>query len=153
MSTTRKTTWLFLGLFLLLAAACAAAGTWYYISHVESRATGAAAVKVPEAPQLVKVPPLTINLQSPQREQRLLYAGFAIAVGDKATQEFLEPYVPQIRSQLFKLLGEQDSATLMTSEGKTALAARVLALVRRPLANPQPELSILDVLYTDFIVQ
>lgn len=153
MSTTRKTPWLLIGLFLLLAAAGAAAGTWYYISHVEGQAPGALATNVPEAPQLVKVPPLTVNLQNPQREQRLLYAGFAIAVGDKATQAFLEPYVPQIRSQLFKLLGEQDSATLMSSEGKTALAAKVLALVRRPLANPQPELSILDVLYTDFIVQ
>jgi len=111
------------------------------------------AAQPPAAPELVTIPPLTVNLQNPQHEQRLLYIGFAITVGDKASQTFLQPYVPQLRSQLFKLLGEQDSTALMTSQGKSALAAKVLELVKRPLTTPQPELSILDVLYTDFIVQ
>ncbi|MDE1168403.1 MAG: flagellar basal body-associated FliL family protein [Pseudomonas sp.] len=149
MSTTRKTPWLLMSLFILLMAAGSAAGTWYYFNNVER----SEAAKVPEAPAMVNIAPLTVNLQSTQHEQRLLYAGFAISVGNKATQDFLQPYVPQLRSELFKLLGEQDSSQLMTSEGKTALAAKVLTLVRKPLTTPQPELSILDVLYTDFIVQ
>ena len=150
MSTTRKTPWLLITLCTLALAAASVAGTWYYVTRVES---APATVQPPAAPELVTIPPLTVNLQNPQHEQRLLYIGFAITVGDKAAQAFLQPYVPQLRSQLFKLLGEQDSTALMTSQGKSALAAKVLELVKRPLTTPQPELSILDVLYTDFIVQ
>ncbi|QKZ07313.1 MULTISPECIES: flagellar basal body-associated FliL family protein [Pseudomonas] len=151
MSTTRKTPWLPMILCVVLLAAASIAGTWYYVTRLQAPAQ--AAVEPPAAPQLVNIAPLTVNLQNPQHEQRLLYVGFAISVGDKATQAFLQSYVPQIRSQLFKLLGEQDSTALMTSQGKSALAAKVLELVKRPLTTPQPELSILDVLYTDFIVQ
>lgn len=151
MSTTRKTPWLLMILCTVVLAAASVAGTWYYVTRMET--ASAPADQPPAAPELVTIPPLTVNLQNPQHEQRLLYIGFSITVGDKATQAFLQPYVPQIRSQLFKLLGEQDSTALMTSQGKSVLAAKVLELVKRPLTTPQPELSILDVLYTDFIVQ
>jgi flagellar protein FliL len=155
MSTIRKSTWVLITLFILLMAAASAGATYFYISHIESAqaSTAKAPIKVPEAPRLVSVPPMTVNLQNARHEQAMLYIGFSIAVGDQATEQFLQPYIPRIRSQLFKLLGEQDSNDLMTSQGKTALAAKVLELVRRPLTDPQPELSILDVLFTDFIVQ
>jgi flagellar FliL protein len=153
MSTTNKTPWLLIILLVLLSAGGSVAGTYFLLKQTANAGAAPAVIEPPkiEAPLLVNVPALTINLQGP--DAGMLYIGFAIQVGDAATQTFLEQYTPQIRSHLFRLLGELDSASLMSNEGKASLLAKIREVLTQPLATPQPELSVLDVLYTDFIVQ
>jgi flagellar FliL protein len=61
--------------------------------------------------------------------------------------------MPQVRSQLLTLLSGQNSAQVITPQGKAALAERILHTLGQPLAPQQPAPAVLRVLYTDFIVQ
>lgn len=79
--------------------------------------------------------------------------GLALEVADDATQAQLQQYMPQVRSQLLTLLSGQNSAQVITPQGKAALAERILHTLGQPLAPQQPAPAVLRVLYTDFIVQ
>lgn len=151
MTTTRKTPWLLMLLLALVVVAGSSAGTYFYISHYRSEPE-----KVepkPQAPRLVTIAPMTVNLVNEHDEQSLLYVGFALEVADDATQTLLQQYMPQVRSQLLTLLSGQNTAQVITPQGKAALAVRILETLKQPLAPQQPEPSVLRVLYTDFIVQ
>ncbi|MBX8534206.1 flagellar basal body-associated protein FliL [Pseudomonas cichorii] len=157
MATTRKTPWLLITLLVLSAAGVSAGGMYFFMSknkaHVDEPATVQRAEEPVHAPMLVTIAPVTVNIQNERNEQNMLYVGFALEVGNDTTQKFLLQYMPQLRSRLLTLLGGQDTAQLVSAKGKEALAANILATFKQPLAPKQPELSVLNVLYTDFIVQ
>lgn len=113
---------------------------------------GGAAAPV-AAPMFVNVSPFTVNVQSERRQPRLLYVGLSLQVGDKQTMDFLTQNMPQLRSRLLILMASQQAETLMTPAGKDALNAQIIGLFQTPLAVPQPPLSVVNILYTDFIVQ
>ncbi len=157
MTSTRKTPWLWM-LLLALVAAAASSGAMYVFMRqasppVDKVAKADTAEAKPQAPRLVTIAPMTVNLQNERNEQSLLYVGFALEVGNDATQTLLQQYMPQIRSQLLTLLSGQDSTPLANPQGKELLAGKILEMVKQSLAGKQPELSVLNVLYTDFIVQ
>ncbi|MFJ4344790.1 flagellar basal body-associated FliL family protein [Pseudomonas sp. NPDC089401] len=153
MPTTKKV-WLWFIPIALVAAAASSAGVYAYVMRERAHAQHlGAARKVPQAPLLVSVAPMTVNLRSPDGEANMLYVGFNLEVGDEATRKLLELYMPKIRSQLLTALSGQDSSALTTPAGKDALAASILALLRQAMSSEQPDLALLGVLYTDFIVQ
>ncbi|NIE75442.1 flagellar basal body-associated protein FliL [Pantoea sp. Tr-811] len=153
MPTTKKV-WLWFIPIALVAAAASSAGVYAYVMRERAHAKDISlARKVPQAPLLVSVAPMTVNLRSARDEVNMLYVGFNLEVGDEATRKLLELYMPKIRSQLLTALSGQDSADLATPAGKDALAASILALLRNTLGAEQPDLALLGVLYTDFIVQ
>lgn len=155
MTATRKTPWLLLILLVLFAAAASCGATYFFINKYEAHADSAAKVEAPQpqAPLLVTISPMTVNIQNERNEQSLLYVGFVLEVGNDTTQKFFQQYMPQVRSRLLTLLGGQNSDQLVSAKGKQALAANILASLKQPLAPQQPDLSVLNVLYTDFIVQ
>lgn len=157
MTTTRKFPWLLILLMALVAAAASSGGMYLYMSKNTAHADAAVNVETvenkPQAPRLVTIAPMTVNLQNERDEQSLLYVGFALEVGNDATQKLLQQYMPQIRSQLLTLLSGQNSTQLVSPQGKEILAAKILGTLKQSLAAQQPELSVLNVLYTDFIVQ
>ncbi|AEV60793.1 flagellar basal body-associated FliL family protein [Pseudomonas ogarae] len=157
MTSTRKTPWLWMLLLALVAAAASSGAMYVFMSQarppVDKVAKADTAENKPQAPRLVTIAPMTVNLQNERNEQSLLYVGFALEVGNDATQTLLLQYMPQIRSQLLTLLSGQDSTPLANPQGKELLAGKILEMVKQSLAGKQPELSVLNVLYTDFIVQ
>ena len=156
MTTTRKTPWLLILLLALVVVAGSSAGTYVYLSRVAKTGEAAKAEPAepkPQAPRLVNIAPMTVNLVNERDEPRLLYVGFALEVADDATQAQLLQYMPQVRSQLLTLLSGQNSAQVITPQGKAALAERILHTLGQPLAPQQPAPAVLRVLYTDFIVQ
>lgn len=152
MTATRKTPWLLIVLLALVVVAASAGGTYLYLSQV-AIAQAEPVLNTPQAPRLVTVAPMTVNLSNERDEPSLLYVGFALEVADDATQTLLQAYMPQLRSQLLTLVSGQDSTQLITPQGKAALAARVLDALKQPLVPQQPAPAVLRVLYTDFIVQ
>lgn len=154
MTTSRKTPWLLILLLALVVVAGSCAGTYFYISQYASEPQKIEPVEQkPQAPRLVTIAPMTVNLVNERDEPSLLYVGFALEVADDATQTLLQRYMPQVRSQLLTLLSGQNTTQVITPQGKAALAARILETLKQPLAPQQPEPSVLRVLYTDFIVQ
>lgn len=101
----------------------------------------------------VKIDPFTVNLQSDNYGNRLLYTGVTLQVGNEETQAFLQERMPQVRSQLLSLFSGREASTLITPQGKEQLRNDVLAVLRTPMSPSQPELDLDDVLFTEFIVQ
>ncbi|WP_335944088.1 flagellar basal body-associated protein FliL [Pseudomonas sp. G166] len=157
MTTTRKTPWLLIVSLAIVAAAASSGGMYVFMSHdrtaIDETVKVNAVENKPQAPRLVTIAPMTVNLQNERNEQSLLYVGFALEVGNDSTQLLLQQYMPQIRSQLLTLLSGQDSTQLANPQGKERLAANILEMLKHSLTAQQPELSVLNVLYTDFIVQ
>ncbi|TFY90967.1 flagellar basal body-associated protein FliL [Pseudomonas nabeulensis] len=153
MTTSRKTPWLLILLVALVVVAGSSAGTYVYISQNAQADDAPKPEPKPQAPRLVTIAPMTVNLVNERDEQSLLYVGFALEVADDATQAQLQDYMPQVRSQLLTLLSGQNTSQVITPQGKAALAARILDTLKQPLAPQQPEPAVLRVLYTDFIVQ
>ncbi|UHH29071.1 flagellar basal body-associated protein FliL [Pseudomonas veronii] len=156
MTTTRKTPWLLILLLALVVVAASSGGTYLYFSQHGMAAEAVTVEPVaqkPQAPRLVTIAPMTVNLVNERDEQSLLYVGFALEVADDATQALLQQYIPQIRSQLLTLLSGQNTTLVITPQGKAALAGKVLETLKQPLAPQQPAPAVLRVLYTDFIVQ
>ena len=113
----------------------------------------AASEPAPQPTRVVSLDPFTVNLQGELCGQRLLYVGLSLEVADATTEDYLLEHLPQLRSRLLMLLSGQDSETAATVEGKRSLARQVLASFEEPLTASQPDLAVLNVLFTEFIVQ
>ena len=155
-STAKRTPWLLIALLLLICSVGSAAAV-YFLAGDKLAALGgseapAAPVKAP-TPLFVPITPFTVNLQANPGQQRLLYIGLSLRVGDTATEALLKEHMPEVRSRLLMLMASQRADELITPAGKEALSAQILALFDSPLTTPQPALAIDGVLFSDFIVQ
>lgn len=153
-----KRSWLLIVLLAVLAAGGSAAGVYFFMDRQAT--TGAlgnpllpAAPAVAEEPIFIPISPFTVNLLSDGSEQHLLYIGLTLKVANKESEAVIQQYMPQVRSRLLMLMAGQKAEELVTPNGKNALTAQILQLFQTPLATPQPQLGVTDVLYTDFIVQ
>ncbi|WP_043526235.1 flagellar basal body-associated protein FliL [Litchfieldella xinjiangensis] len=154
-SGTRKPWWL-LGILVILLSMGSSVGIFYFMDNraeADPQAMAEPVPVTPPTPVFVEIKPFTVNVPSRQFEQRLLYIGLSLKVGNEVTRDLLIEHMPQVRSRLLMLLSSQEAESLTTPEGKQALSAQIMTDFERPLTDPQPPLSIQDVLYTEFIVQ
>lgn len=154
-SESRNLRWL---IALLLVVTSSLAATNIYLLIDRDKEPGAddpapEAATEPETPIFVDIAPFTVNLQADSYGNRLLYTGVSLQVGDEVTRDFLLQHMPQLRSRLLSLFSGQAAEALISPEGKKQLSADVLAMLDEPIATPQPELAVRDVLFTEFIVQ
>ncbi|WP_192036504.1 flagellar basal body-associated protein FliL [Halomonas sp. YLGW01] len=150
-----RKSWLIIGLLLVLTSSVTALAVYFLMgnaSSADASEDAAAPVETP-APIFVKIDPFTVNIADGQYGDRLLYVGLSLRVKDQQTQDLLVDHMPQVRSRLLMLLSGQHADELTSPEGKTRLAAAILGLFEVPLTEPQPDLAISDVLFTEFIVQ
>ena len=158
-STGKSTPWLVIVLLILLFSGGSAAGVYFLVSSGKLGNLTASAAEAPSAPVkaptplFVPISPFTVNLQGEPGEQRLLYIGLSLKVGDQATETLLKEHMPEVRSRLLMLMASQKASELVTPAGKDALTAQILGLFNTPLTSPQPPLAIDGVLFSDFIVQ
>lgn len=157
-STGKRTPWLVIVLLILLCSAGSAGAVYYFLngdklgSLLTTHKSDEPVVKDVK-PIFVPIAPFTVNLQGTGNEQRLLYIGLALKVGDAASETLLKEHMPEIRSRLLMLMASQTAAQLATPTGKDVLSAQILRLFEVPLATPQPQLAIQGVFFSDFIVQ
>lgn len=156
---SRKLLWL-MGIVVILSSSAAAAALYMVFEQRNDTAQAGAQNQVAEevapervAPIFVTIEPFTVNLADDQYGTRLLYTGMTLKVADEQTREILVEHMPQVRSRLLMLFSGQQARDLTGTDGKQALAERVLATLDAPMTDNQPELAIDDVLFTEFIVQ
>lgn len=157
-SESRKL-WLLIICLLIITAALAATNVYLLASSNGSGNTQTgepeekAAPVEAETPIFVEIAPFTVNLQTDGYGNRLLYTGVSLQVGNEETRDFLVQHMPQLRSRLLTLFSGQEAEALISPPGKEQLTQKVLTMLERPMAEPQPELAVRDVLFTEFIVQ
>ncbi len=155
-STSSGKKWLLIVLLMVLISSATAAGVYLLLDQggqaQAAEETAPESVVAPE-PIFVKIDPFTVNISGDEYGNRLLYVGLSLRVGNEETRDLLTSHMPQVRSRMLMLFADQNAQALTSPDGKTRLSGEVMNLFDIPLAEPQPELAISDVLFTDFIVQ
>lgn len=151
---SRKLLWLLIVLVVLASSAAAAALFMVFNQQGNGQAQASAAQAIEYQPPIfVEIEPFTVNLAEDDYGARLLYTGISLKVANEQSQELLASHMPQVRSRLLTLLSGQQAAELTSPNGKQRLASQVKAALEAPMGETQPELTIEDVLFTEFIVQ
>lgn len=152
---SRKLLWSMMVL-LILSSSAAAVALYMVFNQQGSDAQSAFNTQVtPEqkAPIFLPIQPFTVNLADDDHGPRLLYTGLSLKLGDEKSQAILEQHMPQVRSRLLTLFSGKQASDLTSPGGKQRLADQVIAALEAPMSDNQPELTINDVLFTEFIVQ
>lgn len=153
-SGSRKLLWLLVVLVVLASSAAAAALFMVFTRQEEGQAMAQESEAVEyQDPIFVQIEPFTVNLADDDYGSRLLYAGISLKVADEQSQALLAAHMPEVRSRLLMLLSGQQAADLVSPDDKQRLADQVKATLEAPMGETQPELTIEDVLFTEFIVQ
>jgi flagellar FliL protein len=137
------------GLILLGAAG----GAWWWTSRQAAGAAAASAhVEVPLSQRgLVALEPFVVNLADPGGT-RFVRATVQVVVGtvEQAAEVAETPVLmAQARARILELLATQTADVLVTADGKTALRKTIGEALRGALH----ELEVVDVLFSDFVVQ
>lgn len=148
---SRKLVW-FLGLFMVIVSALTTVNLVLLLDSRQERQSEEQARSVAE-PIFVKVGPMTVNLRSDAYGHRYLYAGLNLKVRDEESREQILTHMPEVHNRLLLLLSAQSASELEQPNGKTELAAQIVALFDTPLAKGWPRPRVDAALFTDFIVQ
>lgn len=152
---SRKLLWSMMVLLILSSSAAAVALYMVFTQQGNEARSAINTQVVPEqkAPIFLPIKPFTVNLADDEYGPRLLYTGLSLKLGDESSQEILEQHMPQVRSRLLTLFSGKQASELTSPGGKQRLADQVVAALEAPMSENQPELTINDVLFTEFIVQ
>lgn len=138
---------------LLVVAVLALGGGFAYVLLARPAVAASAPPAPPlPAPIFVAFDPWTVNLQGEGRT-RFLHVGLTLKAADKATQDRINEYLPEVRSRILTLLSNRDAATLATADDKARLAGEIQAAVNKPFAGGLPEQHVTHVMFTAFVLQ
>lgn len=143
----------------VLIAIAGGATSWFLLSSNNNSNAGAAVAQEaktpPSEPIFYKLEPFTVNLTNDQQGMggRLLYIGVTLMLENEQSVQLIDKYLPQIRGNLLMALSDQDAATLISRDGKQALAKLIKQTVEQKITDSQPIILVDDVLFTQFIVQ
>lgn len=150
---SRKLIWIMVVLVVLSISAAGISAYLAWQARTESAAEDEVAVER-RSPIFVEIDPFTINMETSKGASRLLYIGMTFKVGNEETREIINDHMPQVRSRLLMQLSGEQVDELTSTEGKTQLAAKLMAAIQDPpFTESQPELALEEVLFTEFIVQ
>ncbi|MGH9343009.1 MAG: flagellar basal body-associated FliL family protein, partial [Terriglobia bacterium] len=107
-----------------------------------------------DAPPVAVIPleSFIVNLADPDHNA-FLRAGITVAVSKplpKGSETPADsPYVPEIRDTILGVLNAWQSSSLLAPDGKAKLKAQLLAALQKRV----PQLGIVDIYFTDFLIQ
>lgn len=108
-----------------------------------------------KAPAYVPMDSLIVNLADKDRE-RYVQVVLVLEAGDESSKEALTQMAPVLRSRAMMVLSRKYAEPLKTSEGKNALTAELMDLVRASLEDanyPNPAEGIKQIHYSTLVIQ
>ncbi len=154
--------WIVLSLLLLLLLGGAGGGVWWFFFHKpaveasegeggEGEGEAAAAPAKPTGDGIVAMEPFLVNLADKDASRFLRVTLRLVVETKKEATEISENEVARtrLRSAVLELLTQQLAQTLTTAEGKEQLKKAIAERATRVLGDRK----VLDVLFTDFVVQ
>jgi flagellar FliL protein len=147
---SKKMLFIIVGVLVLLIGGGAG---YYFLGMKKEHAEGAEpAQKVEEAkePIYVALEPFTLNLRS---GGQYLQIGITLQMKDEKEAARLKTYTPSARSRLLLLLSNKTSDEISDEEGKNELKKEILEKLTEPFSEKAAPISILQVLFTSFVIQ
>jgi flagellar FliL protein len=118
---------LWISAVVLVVLACSIAAGWYF---TRPAATEASAEEQPSRKRsetvFVKLEPFTVNLAD-EGGERLAQVAIVLELADKASEAVLARNLPIVRNNLLLLLSSQHTGSLLSMDGKLALAREIAA--------------------------
>lgn len=105
------------------------------------------------SPIYVQVPKFTVNVESDISRSRLVFSEIGFQMKTEEGAEFLKTHMPSLKSRMLMLIAAEKAEDLSTAAGKESLKQKILASFETPFVPGQPALAVLDVIFTEFIVQ
>lgn len=144
----RKSVWLVAGAIVVLLA-CAAVAVFATSGEPEQDAAAAPAPR--DATTVVSLEPFIVNLADQEHERYLRLTVSLVLACEAGTPAEKEegPEHALVRDRVLSVLGSKHAEELISFEGKEALRLEL----QRCLADLLPDQTVLDVLFTEFLVQ
>ncbi len=121
-------------IIVVVLLALGGAGAWFFLLNSDED----------EAPQASAKPPVflpldqfTVNLQ-PEDGQQFLQVAMTLKVVDQAVADAIKAQLPEVRSRVLLLLSSKKASQLLSLEGKTSLAAEIVAEIEMPITPVKP---------------
>lgn len=97
-------------------------------------------------------PEFVVNLNGKGRE-KFMMVELSVATYDEKVTAVIDDHMPELRNDLFMVLGEQDAGNLNTVAGKNTLREQALATITEVVTNHYAEGSVEDVYLTRLVLQ
>ncbi|HWG75724.1 MAG TPA: flagellar basal body-associated FliL family protein [Steroidobacteraceae bacterium] len=152
-----KLPWILVGIAVLAAGG---GGAWFALrpKHADSNASADASKPATTAPRAAPIyykfdPPFVVNFGG-EGSARYFQVTVEAMSRDQAVLEVLKNNEPAVRNDLVLLYSSQDSATLLSVEGKEKLRAATLAAIRKVLDEEGADGKLVEQVYfTSFVIQ
>lgn len=125
---------------ILIGAAVALLGVggggagWFFLSR---KADAAAPAHPPKRNRVfLQLEPLTVNLRD--EVNRFAQVGISLELFDNEAAEQIKAVMPAVRDRVLRLVSERSAATLLSSEGKTELGAKVMEAIAEQIKFEPP---------------
>ena len=116
---------LWIGALVLLVAGAGIGAGWYFTRPAAAEDSA----EVQESPKhadtvFVNLEPFTVNLAD-EGGERLAQVAIVLELSDKESEQKLAKHLPIVRNDMLLLLSSQHTSTLLTLDGKLALAREI----------------------------
>ncbi|CAM4298672.1 flagellar basal body-associated FliL family protein [Kerstersia similis] len=155
-------------LLLVLFAFAGIGGAWFYVNREHPVAPATPAADSPDAstaapsgkdpdanaplPIFVDLTPFTVTLSDNVME-RLVHMAITIRLSDQDSKDRLLRYLPEVRNRVLMILSDQSPETIASTRTRTRLAQEIAHALSQPFKPLVKGQQIIDVLFTDFVVQ
>ena len=97
-------------------------------------------------------PEFVINFEG-RSSPKFLMQEMTAATSDEKAKNAIDDHIPELRNNLLMMLGEQNSADLLTTSGKDALREKAQIIVEELVARHYGPGRVTDVFFTRFVMQ
>ena len=156
---SKKLLIIIVGAVVLLLALAAAAFFLLQPQAAEEGADGTAGAQAQQAataepPTFLPLESMVVNLADPG-VTRFAQLVITLQLADTATADRVTAFMPALRAGILRLASQRSAEQLLTPDGKDALAAEILALIRQTtgLREVNGVSPVQAVLFTSLIVQ
>ncbi|MCP1633271.1 flagellar basal body-associated FliL family protein [Kerstersia gyiorum] len=156
-------------LLIVLFAFAGIGGAWFYVNREHPVATDATQASEPAdatsavsngrdpdanapMPIFVDLTPFTVTLSDNVME-RLVHMAITVRLSDEESKERLQRYLPEVRNRVLMILTDQSPETIASTRTRARLSQDISEALSRPFKPLVRGQQIIDVLFTDFVVQ
>jgi flagellar protein FliL len=123
-------------------------GTAWYLSNQD----GAQAQVKQKPPVFLHLETFTVNLQSEHGDQHL-QTNLTLKMADAEAADLIKSHMPEVRNRVLLLLSSKAVSQIAAVDGKKKLASELLAEIKQPFSENNPEHAVQSVLFTSFVIQ